>query len=73
MRQNFNFFAPDIVQNIIQAAQNGRLECLKYAHENGCPWDKLTCIYATKSGHLDCLKYAHENGCPGNEKYAHLL
>lgn len=21
------------------AAQNGHLETLKYAHENGCPWD----------------------------------
>ena len=22
------------------AAHNGHLECLKYAHENGCPWDE---------------------------------
>ena len=37
---------------------------LKYAHENGCPWDELTCEWAASNGHLDVLKYAHENGCP---------
>ena len=41
----------------------GHLECLKYAHENECPWDKETCSSAAESGHLECLKYAHENGC----------
>jgi len=46
------------------AAKNGKLDCLKYLHENGCPWDKSTCAYAAVKGHLDCLKYAHENGCP---------
>ena len=43
------------------AAKNGHLECLKYAHENGCPWDGETCSNAAKNGHLECLKYAHEN------------
>ena len=28
------------------AAKNGHLECLKYAHENGCPWDEDTCYHA---------------------------
>ena len=46
------------------AAENGHLECLKYAHERGCPWDELTCAYAAKLGNLECLKYAHEHGCP---------
>jgi hypothetical protein len=40
------------------------LECLKYLHENGCPWDEETCYVAALSGHLECLKYAQENGCP---------
>ena len=26
--------------------KNGHLECLKYAHENGCEWDERTCEYA---------------------------
>ena len=46
------------------AALNGHLECLKYAHENGCSWNKHTCSKAAFHGHLECLKYAHENGCP---------
>lgn len=40
------------------------IKCLKYAHENGCPWDEFTCYKAVQGGALECLKYAHENGCP---------
>ena len=29
-----------------KAAESGHLECLKYAHENGCPWDEETCSEA---------------------------
>ena len=47
-----------------EASKNGYFNLLKYAHENGCPWDKDTCEYAAKYGHLECLKYVHENGCP---------
>lgn len=28
----------------------------QYAHENGCEWDKFTCMNAALGGHLDCLK-----------------
>ena len=45
------------------AALNGHLECLKYAHENDCSWDKWTCNNALFNNHLDCLRYAYENGC----------
>ena len=48
--------------NII--ATRGSLDCLKYAHENNCEWDKYTCSNAAKYGNLECLKYLHENGCP---------
>jgi hypothetical protein len=47
-----------------RAASANLLMCLKYARENGCPWDEDTCCGAACGGHLDCLKYAHENGCP---------
>jgi hypothetical protein len=43
---------------------NGHFDCLKYAHENGCPWCISTCNFAIVRNHLDCLKYAYENGCP---------
>jgi hypothetical protein len=47
------------------AAGNGYLDLLKYAHNHGYFWDKLTCYFALKRKHLECLKYAYENGCPG--------
>ena len=30
-------------EDLFFCCQNGHLECLKYAHENGCPWDEKTC------------------------------
>ena len=47
-----------------EAAYNGHLECLKYAHENGCPWDE-DLFEGCLNGHLECLKYARENGVLG--------
>ena len=46
------------------AAEYGNLECLKYAHYQGCPLDPETTAWAAQYGHLDCLKYAHQNGRP---------
>jgi hypothetical protein len=43
------------------------MACLKYAHENGCPWDERTCSKAALNGYHYCLLYAHENGCPWDE------
>ena len=38
--------------------ENGHLECLKYAHEHGCPWDKDECIDAARAyAHTACLTY----------------
>jgi hypothetical protein len=44
-----------------EAAKSGNLECLKYAHENGCHLSQ-TQLFATRGCHFDCIKYAHENG-----------
>jgi hypothetical protein len=44
---------------LVQMQHCGHLECLKYAHENGCEWDRYTCSNAAFNGHLECLKYAH--------------
>jgi hypothetical protein len=50
------------------AANRGHLECLRYAHEHGCPWDIETTWIAAKRRHLECLRYAHEHGCPWDEE-----
>ena len=41
---------------------------LKYAHENGCPWDGETCSEAAENGHLECLKYATKTGVLGMKR-----
>ena len=46
------------------AAKNGHLEVLKWARDNGCPWNKYTCVFAAQNGHLEILRWAHNNGCP---------
>ena len=40
-----------------EAIDNDHLNCLIYAHENGCPWDEDTCLEAAFDGLLKCLKY----------------
>ena len=50
-----------------EAATKGNLEMLKWARENGCPWDGRTCVVAAFHGHLEMLKWARENGCPWDE------
>jgi len=42
------------------------LECLKYAHDNGCEWDIEVTECAALNGHLECLRYAHEQGYKWN-------
>ena len=57
------------------AASRGHIECLKYAHENGCPWNEDTSFWAAfnreGSGYNgqfeECLVYLYDNGCPGDE------
>ena len=46
------------------AAYGGQLECLRYAHENGCRWGIGTTGRALSNDHLECLRYARDNGCP---------
>jgi len=40
---------------------------LKWARENGCPWNENTCSLAAINRHLEVLKWARENGCSWNE------
>lgn len=46
------------------AATYGKLECLKYAVENGCPVDARAFEYAAREGHLECIRYLFETGAP---------
>ena len=51
--KNFKFDMNII--NCIWGAKNGYLNCLKYAHENGCPWDKY--IYLSYCTNSNCIEY----------------
>jgi|694.fasta_scaffold00968_35 hypothetical protein len=44
-------------------SRRGRLNCLRYARENGCPWNERTTLEAAMHGQLHCLQYAYEAGC----------
>jgi hypothetical protein len=49
-----------------EAAQKGHLDCLKYAHQNGCSLDAdwpCACEVALEGGHFACFEYARENRC----------
>jgi len=52
-----------ISQVIVAAAEHGHLDCLQYAHRQGCKWDVLVLTKSAYNGHLHCLQYALENGC----------
>ena len=45
---------------------------MRWARENGCPWDEWTCSFAAHDGQLEGLKYARENGCPWTENTRRL-
>lgn len=47
-----------------EAAYNGHLECLHYAHMHGAVWHKETTFDAAYYGHWMCVRYAAEHGCP---------
>jgi hypothetical protein len=47
--------------------KNGYLNVLRWARENGCPFDEDICTYAAQNGHLEVLKWLRENNCPWNE------
>ncbi len=49
------------------AARDGHLEVLKWARQEGAPWDALTCAWAAKGGHLEVLKWARQEGAPWDQ------
>ena len=56
------------------AVKNGSLECLKYARNHGCPWNKEDVSFnAAKYGYVDCLEYVLINGNNWDQKHKKLL
>lgn len=53
--EKFTTFTKDVVSNI---------SMLKWARENGCPWNTNICSMIAYDGNLDVLKWAHSEGCP---------
>ena len=47
------------------AALNGQMEVLRWAHENGCPFDDggVVAGNAATGGHLEILKWLRAQGC----------
>jgi len=41
---------------------------LKWLREQGCPWDKYTCIQAAYYDHYQVVIWAKVNGCPTDEE-----
>jgi len=46
------------------ASRFGHLECLRFAHENGCQWTDS----ALATAHRECFDYATEHGCGTDKK-----
>lgn len=51
------------VNKIVQV---GSLECLKFLHHAGYPWNEDTCKQAIYNNRLECLTYMIQNGCSYN-------
>ena len=52
------------------AASNGHLECLKYAHEHGCPWDEGTfedSVCAMSNGNMEVILFLIEREHPDTQ------
>ena len=41
---------------------------LRWARENGCPWDERTCAAAAAAGNLEVLQWARAHGCPWDKE-----
>jgi len=51
-------------------AKNGDMDCLKFAHENGCGIE--VCYTAAQHDNLECLKYAYKNNSPWDDNTSSL-
>ena len=47
------------------------METLRWARENGCPTDAITCAHAAGGGHLETLQWLRAEGCPWDINTCH--
>lgn len=50
------------------AAEDGRLDMIKWLRGKGCRWDERTCAAAAKGGHSELLMWLKDNDCPWDAK-----
>jgi len=50
------------------AAQKGHFFLLKWAIDNGCPFDESACANAADGGHPNVLKWLRGKGCSWDER-----
>ena len=48
-------------EDVLGGGEEGHLEVLQWARQNGCPWDANTWYFAKSN----CRAYLREHGCPG--------
>lgn len=56
------------IRCISWAAFSGKLDIVKYLHEQGCPWNGCVLNDSCFNGHLEVTKYLYKNGCPVRRK-----
>ena len=49
----------------LEAAKNGRVDCLRFLHEQGCDTGTDASIFAAEAGHVECLKFLLEEKVGG--------
>jgi hypothetical protein len=49
----------------LEAAKNGRVDCLRFLHEQGCDTGTNASILAAEAGHVECLKFLLEEKVGG--------
>ena len=51
---------------------DGRLETLRWARENGCDWNTNACAMAAMGDQLEVLQWLRANSCPWNHGVCHF-
>ncbi|GFH44210.1 hypothetical protein CTEN210_00684 [Chaetoceros tenuissimus] len=57
----------DLFLSCVQAAKNGKVDCIEYLRSKGCPWAMDFTEAAAGNDQLDSLEYLHKSGCPWNQ------